>query len=369
MREARVKKFFTKSEKILESKQAANKKSAGGVMQGASEVSKFADDVISTMDKGIKVLDMLDNGVKEIKKGVREIDDVLKTVDQSMKELGKEANAVDKSSKGFDLDNVINLAGKAIKDVDVDKVMDVAGKVVKEVDVDKVMDVAGKVVKEVDVDKVMDVAGKVVKEVDVDKVMDVAGKAVKELDMDKVMKAADEGFQAMDRIAHSLNGDTGALGTDVSLTKEQIKEKIQKWQNDRWKKDVIDTARNTKGTVSASDLAETCETAELQPVMDLLIADYALLVNGLDAYAAASDETAALKAFTSSISASDLAKIRDDGTKLKDALNDLKEKTSLSDVSRMKALASDGMKIGKLALSVGDMCGVVKKLLAEAPQN
>ncbi len=321
--------------------------------QRASEDSKSADGVIGALDEGIKALDRLDSGMREIKKGVREFDDVLNVVDKGMKEIDKRVKSADESSKGFDFGSVVHLSGKAVREVDVDKVMDVAGKVAKEVDVDKVMDVAGKIAKEVDVDKVLD----------------VAGKAVKELDMDKVMKVADEGIQAMDQIARSLNDGNGDQGTEAPLTKEQIKEKIQKWQNDRWKKDVIESARNAKGTVSASDLAETCETAELQSVMDLLIADYVLLVNGLDAYAAASDETAALKELTTSVSASDLTRIRDDGAKLKNALNDLKEKASLSDVSRMKALASDGVKFGKLALSVSDVCGVVKNLLAEAAKN
>ncbi len=124
--------------------------------------------------------------VREIKKGVRESDDVLNAVDKGMK-IDKRVKSTDENSKGFDFGSVVHLSGKAVREVDVDKVMDVTGKVAKE------------------------------------------------LDMDKVMKVADEGIQVVDRIARSLNDGNGAQGTAAPLSKEQIKEKIQKWQNDRWK--------------------------------------------------------------------------------------------------------------------------------------
>lgn len=126
-------------------------------------------------------------------------------------------------------------------------------------------------------------------------------------------------------------------------------------------------ARKAKGRVEIADLAETCETSELQPVMDILIADYVMLVNSVDAYAEADNEAEALAKFYSSLSMSDIAKVLEDSAQLARTLNDLRKGVGKFDFAKAKALASDAITIGKVTLNVGDVCGFAKGLLSQKP--
>lgn len=156
---------------------------------------------------------------------------------------------------------------------------------------------------------------------------------------------------------------TNANGTDA----DGIKSSIRSWQNKRWKCGAIMAARKAKGRVEIADLAETCETSELQPVMDILIADYVMLVNSVDAYAEADNEAEALAKFYSSLSMSDIAKVLEDSAQLARTLNDLRKGVGKFDFAKAKALASDAITIGKVTLNVGDVCGFAKGLLSQKP--
>lgn len=147
----------------------------------------------------------------------------------------------------------------------------------------------------------------------------------------------------------------------------KIRAKIREWKRTRWKADVIEAAKRAKGEVSVSDLTEKCATAELQPVMDLIVGDYVLLVNGIDAYADANNEREALANFCKRFSLSGVDKmlVRSDG--LKNYLKNLRNTTSRFDLERLKGLGSDAVLIGKVTLNMIDVCGLAKDLLTRKP--
>lgn len=162
-----------------------------------------------------------------------------------------------------------------------------------------------------------------------------------------------------------VSSETTSASSSIDTAK--IKSAIKAWQGKRWKGDVITSARKDKGKVSISDLTEECETAELQPVMDILVADYVMLVNCVDAYAEADNEAAALAAFHSSLSMSDIAKTLEDSAKIVQTLNDLRKETGSFELAKVKALGVDAITIGKMTLSIGDVCGLAKDLLSQKP--
>ena len=155
-----------------------------------------------------------------------------------------------------------------------------------------------------------------------------------------------------------------ADSNDVSTKEAQIKAALKAWQGKRWKGDVIASARKERGKVSIADLTEKCETEELQPIMDILVADYVTLVNSLDAYVDATNAEEALAKFTSALSLSDIAKILEDSAKIVQTLNELRNGTSTFDFAKIKALSSDAITIGKVTLSIGDVCGLSKDILS-----
>ncbi|MBR4652841.1 MAG: zinc ribbon domain-containing protein [Kiritimatiellae bacterium] len=169
-----------------------------------------------------------------------------------------------------------------------------------------------------------------------------------------------ESLESPQAASHPHTTDSGVSG---QINIETIKASIRKWQKTRWKSDVIESARKEHGKVTISDLTEKCQTAELQPVMDIVVADYVLLINTVDAFADANNEAEALTRFANALSLSDIAKILKDTAKILQTLGELKKGTSFRDFAKVKALAADAIAIGKVELCIGDVCGLSKQIL------
>ncbi len=182
-----------------------------------------------------------------------------------------------------------------------------------------------------------------------------------ECDLGEIVKGAE-----LERTGTTVTTDNDV--SDIPATVEKnIKASIKSWQQKRWKSDVIKGARREKGKVEIADLTEECKTKELQPVLDMLIADYVMMVNCIDAYADSDNEVEALARFSSALSLSDIAKILEDSAKLVQTLDNLRKGTSAFDAARLTKLAADAITIGKVTLSIGDVCGLSKNLLSQKP--
>jgi hypothetical protein len=97
----------------------------------------------------------------------------------------------------------------------------------------------------------------------------------------------------------------------------------------------------------------------MQPIADLLIADYIMAVNLLDAFQSTPNEAEAIKALVAAISLEDVAKMMADAAKVTLSLKDLKEKAQNNKLKFMK----DSYLIASMSNSMTGGFKIVKTIL------
>jgi len=170
---------------------------------------------------------------------------------------------------------------------------------------------------------------------------------------ENVASKAESAFGSLKKMASSISN------SEVEVNKDDVKAAIKVWQGSRWKNDEIIAARNKNGKVRTEDLAVKCNLEEMQPIADLLVADYIMAVNLLDAFQATPNEAEAVKALVSAISLEDVAKMMADAAKVTLSLKDLKEKAQNNKWKFMK----DSYLITSMSSSMSGGFKIVKEIL------
>lgn len=173
---------------------------------------------------------------------------------------------------------------------------------------------------------------------------------------ENVASKAESAFGSLKKMASSISNSEVK---NVEVNKDDVKAAIKVWQGSRWKNDEIIAARNKNGKVRTEDLAVKCNLEEMQPIADLLVADYIMAVNLLDAFQATPNEAEAVKALVSAISLEDVAKMMADAAKVTLSLKDLKEKAQNNKWKFMK----DSYLITSMSSSMSGGFKIVKEIL------
>ena len=145
----------------------------------------------------------------------------------------------------------------------------------------------------------------------------------------------------------------------VDVNKDDIKAAINVWQNSRWKNDEIIAARSKSGKVRIDDLAFTCNLPEMQPIADLLIADYVIAVNVLDSFVSTPNIEEAVKSLMASISIEDVIKMMSDTAKVLLDMKDLEDKIKNNKWKFMK----DTYQITTMSSSMSGGLKIIKSIL------
>lgn len=125
---------------------------------------------------------------------------------------------------------------------------------------------------------------------------------------------------------------------------------------------MIEKARKEQGKVTIADLTEKCQVAEVQPIVDLLVSDYVISANLLDAYESSNDEIEAMSKLASSISMSDVTKMLSDSVMVLTRFDEIKKAALRNPIG----IAKDGLLVGKMASSMGGGVKVLKHLLEKS---
>ena len=145
----------------------------------------------------------------------------------------------------------------------------------------------------------------------------------------------------------------------VDINMEEVRAAIKTWQKDRWNADVIAKAKEAKGKVCATDLKVEAKYKDLQPTFDLLIDDYVVYVNVLDAFADASSAGDAVSRLTKAISFDDVVKMAKDIGKAAEGAKSIKDKAGWRDAL---PIGKDLVSISTISASMTNASGILKSI-------
>lgn len=154
-----------------------------------------------------------------------------------------------------------------------------------------------------------------------------------------------------------------AKNAEIRIDVDAIKASIKDWQNERWRQSDIVKFRKANGKVQAGDLRVVANYADLQPIFDLMVADYVVYVNVLDSFADAKSAPEAMVELTKAISLSDVIKMAEDIEKAVENAKSLKSKASWRD---SVPIGKDMVAILKIASSMTNATGILKSILEQA---
>jgi hypothetical protein len=167
------------------------------------------------------------------------------------------------------------------------------------------------------------------------------------------------GYCDADSLNIAIKSPSNKSDVNITVNKNDVKNVIAAWQTSRWKAKEIENARKKNGKVQIDDLKVQCNLEEMQPIADLLVADYIMAVNLLDAFQATPNNAEAVKALVAAISLEDVAKMMADAAKVTLSLKDLKEKAQNNKWKFMK----DSYLIALMSNSMTGGLKIVKTIL------
>jgi hypothetical protein len=167
------------------------------------------------------------------------------------------------------------------------------------------------------------------------------------------------GYCDADSLNIAIKSPSNKSDVNITVNKNDVKNVIAAWQTSRWKAKEIENARKKNGKVQIDDLKVQCNLEEMQPIADLLVADYIMAVNLLDAFQATPNNAEAVNALVAAISLEDVAKMMADAAKVTLQLKDLKEKAKNNKWKFMK----DSYLIALMSNSMTGGLKIVKTIL------
>ena len=127
----------------------------------------------------------------------------------------------------------------------------------------------------------------------------------------------------------------------ANINMDDVVAAIKTWQKDRWKSDKIVALRKSKGKVGVDDLKISAHHKDIQPFLDIMVADYVIYVNILDSFVDAQTPQDAVAMLLKSLSMDDFLKMAKALAGAIDSAKSLKDNAGWKDV----------IPIGKICLS------------------
>ena len=145
--------------------------------------------------------------------------------------------------------------------------------------------------------------------------------------------------------------------TIANINMDDVVVAIRTWQKERWNSDKIAKIRKSKGRVEVDDLKLSAHHKDLQPFLDIMVADYVLCVNILDSFVDARTPKDAVAMLLKSISMDDILELAKNLAGAKDSAKSIKDNAGLKDVV---PIGKDMITIGVISASMTNASGILK---------
>lgn len=143
----------------------------------------------------------------------------------------------------------------------------------------------------------------------------------------------------------------------ATINMDDVVAAIKTWQKERWEADKIVAIRKSKGRVAVDDLKLSANYKGIQPLLDIMIADYIIYVNVLDSFVDAQTPKDAVAMLLKSLSMDDIVKMAKDFASAVDSAKSIKDNAGWRDVI---PIGKDMVTIYAVSSSMTNASGILK---------
>ena len=143
----------------------------------------------------------------------------------------------------------------------------------------------------------------------------------------------------------------------ATINMDDVVAAIKTWQKERWEADKIVAIRKSKGRVAVDDLKLSANYKGIQPLLDIMIADYIIYVNVLDSFVDAQTPKYAVAMLLKSLSMDDIVKMAKDFASAVDSAKSIKDNAGWRDVI---PIGKDMVTIYAVSSSMTNASGILK---------
>ena len=143
----------------------------------------------------------------------------------------------------------------------------------------------------------------------------------------------------------------------ATINMDDVVAAIKTWQKERWEADKIVAIRKSKGRVAVDDLKLSANYKGIQPLLDIMIADYIIYVNVLDSFVGAQTPKDAVAMLLKSLSMDDIVKMAKDFASAVDSAKSIKDNAGWRDVI---PIGKDMVTIYAVSSSMTNASGILK---------
>ena len=143
----------------------------------------------------------------------------------------------------------------------------------------------------------------------------------------------------------------------ANINMDDVVAAIRTWQKERWNSDKIGKTRKSKGRVEVDDLKISAHHKDLQPLLDIMVADYVLYVNILDSFVDAQTPQDAVAMLLKSLSLDDFLKMVKALAGTVDSAKSLKDNAGWKDLI---PIGKDMVVITAVSASMTNASGILK---------
>ena len=143
----------------------------------------------------------------------------------------------------------------------------------------------------------------------------------------------------------------------ANINMDDVVAAIRTWQKERWNSNKIGKIRKSKGRVEVDDLKLSAHHKDIQPFLDIMVADYVIYVNILDSFVDAQSPQDAVAMLLKSLSLKDMVKMTKDLAAAIDSAKSLKDNAGWKDVV---PIGKDMLAITAISASMTNASGILK---------
>lgn len=143
----------------------------------------------------------------------------------------------------------------------------------------------------------------------------------------------------------------------ATINMDDVVAAIKTWQKERWEADKIVAIRKSKGRVAVDDLKLSANYKGIQPLLDIMIADYIICVNVLDSFVDAQTPKDAVAMLLKSLSMDDILKMAKNCASAVDSAKSIKDNVGWRDVI---PIGKDMVTIYAVSSSMINASGILK---------
>ena len=143
----------------------------------------------------------------------------------------------------------------------------------------------------------------------------------------------------------------------ATINMDDVVAAIKTWQKERWEADKIVAIRKSKGRVAVDDLKLSANYKGIQPLLDIMIADYIICVNVLDSFVDAQTPKDAVAMLLKSLSMDDILKMAKNCASAVDSAKSIKDNAGWRDVI---PIGKDMVTIYAVSSSMINASGILK---------